>query len=149
MRIYINMKQAGSRRNVLAKKPYEIPDDISSLQELLEALVRSEVQAYRERQENGEVLQMLGAEEIQAQAETGKVSFGRIYSDKKIDEEKAVNNAWYAVGLGEEYPEDVTAVPTSEDESTDSNVRKELINGRIYIIKDNKKYDLTGRLIEN
>ena len=96
MRIYINMKQAGSRRNVLAKKPYEIPDDISSLQELLEALVRSEVQAYRERQENGEVLQMLGTEEIQAQAETGKVSFGRIYSDQKIDEEKAVNNAWQA-----------------------------------------------------
>ncbi len=68
-------------------------------------------------------------------------------NDKQIV--KAVNNAWYAVGLGEEYPEDVTAVPTSEDESTDSNVRKELINGRIYIIKDNKKYDLTGRLIEN
>lgn len=62
---------------------------------------------------------------------------------------KAVTNAWYAVGLGEEYPEDVTAVPTSEDESTDSNVRKELINGRIYIIKNGERYDLTGKRIEN
>ena len=96
MKIYINMKQAGSRRNVLAQKPYEIPGEPSSLRELLEALVRTEVQAYRERQGKDEVLQMLGAEEIEAQAETGKVAFGRVYNEKKIDEEKAVNNAWQA-----------------------------------------------------
>lgn len=61
---------------------------------------------------------------------------------------KAVTNAWYAVGLGEQYPEDVTAVSASEDDSLDSNVRKELINGRIYIIKNGERYDLTGKRIE-
>ena len=62
---------------------------------------------------------------------------------------KAVTNAWYAVGLGEQYPEDVTAVSASEVESLDYNVRKELINGRIYIIKNGERYDLTGKQIEN
>jgi hypothetical protein len=96
MRIYINMKQAGSRRNVLAARLYEIPEGLSSLKELLDVLVRNEVQAYRERQGKDEVLQILGAEELQAQAQSGKVAFGRIYNGRNIDEEKAVNNAWQA-----------------------------------------------------
>ena len=72
----------------------------------------------------------------------------KTYYPNDVQKLKAVTNAWHAVGLGEQYPEDVTAVSASEDDSLDSNVRKELINGRIYIIKNGERYDLTGKRIE-
>lgn len=138
MRIYINMKQAGSRRNVLTQKPYEIPGDLSSLQELLDVLVRTEVQAYRDRQGKEEVLQMLGAEEIEAQAETGKVAFGRIYNDKKIDEEKAVDNAWqaYQDGLVRVFQNDTeidAGTPlTLQEGDTLTLIRLTFLSGRMW-----------------
>ena len=49
MQIYINMKAAGSRRPVLTKMPYEIPDSVSSVRELLESLVKIEVENYNRK----------------------------------------------------------------------------------------------------
>lgn len=93
MQIYINMKTAGSRRHPLAKILYEIPDDVSTVEELLKSLVEIEVERYNQRNADSILIKYLTETQIEEQAETGKVGFGRVYSDKKPDLEKAVENA--------------------------------------------------------
>ena len=93
MQIYINMKTAGSRKPALAKTPYEIPDSVSSVKELLESLVKIEVERYNQKNEDDTLIKYLTETQIDEQASTGKVSFGRVYSDKKADPEKAAENA--------------------------------------------------------
>lgn len=93
MQIYINMKTAGSRKPALAKTPYEIPDSVSSVKELLESLVKIEVERYNQKNKDDTLIKFLTETQIEEQASTGKVSFGRVYSDKKADPRKAVENA--------------------------------------------------------
>ena len=93
MQIYINMKTAGSRKPVLAKIPYEIPDTVSTVKELLISLVQIEVERYNQKNADDTLIKYLTEEQIEEQAQTGKVSFGRVYSDQKANPEKAVENA--------------------------------------------------------
>ena len=93
MQIYINMKTAGSRKPALAKTPYEIPDSVCSVKELLESLVEIEVERYNRKSEDDTLIKYLTETQIEEQASTGKVSFGRVYSDKKADPGKAAENA--------------------------------------------------------
>lgn len=93
MQIYINMKTAGSRKPALAKTPYEIPDSVSTVKELLKSLVEIEVERYNQKNADDTLIKYLTEAQIEEQASTGKVGFGRVYSDKKANPEKAVENA--------------------------------------------------------
>lgn len=93
MQIYINMKTAGSRKPALIKTPYEVPDSISTVNELLKSLVEIELERYNQRKADDTFIKYLTEAQIEEQAATGKVGFGRIYSDKKPNLEKAVENA--------------------------------------------------------
>ena len=93
MQIYINMKIAGARKPALAKTPYEIPDSVSSVKELLESLVKIEVERYNQKNADDTLIKYLTESQIEDQAATGKVGFGRVYSDKKANLKKAVENA--------------------------------------------------------
>lgn len=119
MRIYVQIKSAGGRKpsrtadNPFRQKhmqgtkgasgeaaeaplnrvPCDLPDGISTLRELLTELVKTEVGRYNEKGADRQVIPFLTGEEIEEQAETGKVGFGRIYSDRKADEKKAAENA--------------------------------------------------------
>lgn len=93
MQIYINMKTAGSRKSPLEKTLYEIPDSVSTVGELLKSLVEIEVERYNQKNADGMLVNFLTMAQIEEQAMSGKVGFGRVYSDKKQDLEKAVENA--------------------------------------------------------
>ena len=93
MQIYINMKTAGSRKPALARTPYEIPDSVSSVKELLESLVKIEVARYNQKNADETIVKYLTSTQVEEQAASGKVGFGRVYSDKKADPKKAVENA--------------------------------------------------------
>lgn len=93
MKICVQMKAAGKRRPVIDHIPYEIPGTVSNLRELLTELVCVEVKRYNEKGADVQVIPWLGKEQIEDQAEAGKIGFGRIYSDKKADAAKAVENA--------------------------------------------------------
>ena len=93
MQIYINMKTAGSRKRALTKTPYEIPDSVSTVKELLKSLVEIEVERYNQRNADDTFIKFLTEAQIEEQAATGKVGFGRIYSDKKPNLENSVENA--------------------------------------------------------
>lgn len=93
MQIYIKMKTAGSRKPALAKTPYEIPDSVSTVRELLKSLVEIEVERYNQRGADDTFIKYLTETQIEEQAVTGKVGFGRVYSEKKPNLEKSVENA--------------------------------------------------------
>lgn len=93
MQVYVKVKVAGKRKPVLDSVPYEIPDSVLTLRDFLTSLVHTEVERYNQKGTDVQLIPFLTAEETEAQAQTGKVGFGRIYSEKKADEEKAVQNA--------------------------------------------------------
>lgn len=93
MQIYINMKTVGSRKSPLAKTLYEIPDSVSTVGELLKSLVEIEVERYNQKNADDTLVNFLTMAQIEERAMSGKVGFGRVYSDKKQDLEKAVENA--------------------------------------------------------
>ena len=93
MNVYIKLKSAGKRRPVLDKTPYVLPDEITSLRMLIEAVVRQEVDAYNSRGVENMLAPFLTESEISDQSSVGKVGFGRLYSDKKADPKKAVETA--------------------------------------------------------
>lgn len=93
MRIFVQMKAAGRRKPVLNDVPYELPDGIMTLRELLTALVKTEVERYNQKGTDVRLVPFLTEEEIEDRAAAGKVGFGRIYSEQRADAEKAVKNA--------------------------------------------------------
>ena len=93
MKIYASVKSVGKRRPVLEKVPYEIPDNVKSVKEFIAEIVRSEVEKYNAKGTDMQIIPFLTKEELEDQAEIGKVGFGRIYSDKKADLQKAIENA--------------------------------------------------------
>ena len=93
MKIFVNVKSLGKKKKVFAPIPYEIADHVETLRELLTELVRIEVKKYNEKGVEVQNILFLSEEEIRQQAEAGKVGFGRIYSEKRADSEKAVQNA--------------------------------------------------------
>lgn len=93
MQIFVMVKAAGKRRPILEKVTYEIPDTVSTLKDLLTELVRIEVEKYNQKEKDMQLIPFLTDGELEEQAQTGKVGFGRIYSDKKADFQKALENA--------------------------------------------------------
>lgn len=100
MQVYVRVKALGKRKDVLPPKPYELPEEIGSLRELLTAFVEVEVDRYNSKDTEAPLLSCLTAEEIEAQAEAGKVGFGRLWSDKKANKAKAVQTAIQAFADG-------------------------------------------------
>lgn len=109
MKIYVRVKAAGKRRPVLDRIPYEIPDKVMTLKDFLSEIVRMEVERYNNKGTDVQVIPFLTKEEIEEKAGTGKVSFGRIYSDKKADLAKAEENALqcYMDGLVRVFQNDI------------------------------------------
>jgi len=93
MKVFINLKSIGKRKPVLEKMPYALPDTVTNLRQLIEAVVRKETERYNSRGTDNMLVTFLTQSEIEEQCETGKVSFGRLYSETKTDPEKAVKTA--------------------------------------------------------
>ncbi|MDR1390018.1 MAG: hypothetical protein LBJ31_08585, partial [Treponema sp.] len=49
MNIFIRIKAAGKRRDMLEKRPQDIPGDLKSAEEFIAALVRENVRTYNEK----------------------------------------------------------------------------------------------------
>jgi hypothetical protein len=93
MNIYIKLKTAGKRRPVLDNVPYSLPEGILTLRGLIEAVVRSEVDRYNSRGVENMLVPFLTEADIEEQSVTGKVGFGRLYSDQKADADQAIETA--------------------------------------------------------
>ena len=93
MNIYIKLKSISKRRPILANVLYGLPEGISDLRQLIEVIVRQEVDTYNRRGLEHMLVPFLSEAEITEQSTVGKVGFGRLYSDKQADPDKAVETA--------------------------------------------------------
>lgn len=93
MQIYVRVKSIGKRKDILEAIPYSISDSVHSLRQLITVIVEAEVEKYNAKGVGLQLIPYLTTEQIEAQSDVGKVSFGRIYSDRKADRTKAVQNA--------------------------------------------------------
>jgi hypothetical protein len=91
--IYIKLKSIGKRKPVLINTPYNLPNDISTLRQLIQEIVRQEVETYNSRGIENMLIPFLTETEIAEQSVVGKVGFGRLYSDKHADIDKAIETA--------------------------------------------------------
>ena len=93
MKIYLRVKTLGKKKDILVPTEYVVPEGIVSLRMLLTAIVEREVDFYNQKETDVQMIPFLTQDQLDNQAATGKVSFGRIYSEKKADAPKAVANA--------------------------------------------------------
>ncbi len=93
MKIYINKKTLGKKNRAMEPAQYEVSENIGTLEELLKELVHIEVRNYNEKGTEKQTIFLFDENTLEEHASTGKVGFGRLYSEKKADDGKAVENA--------------------------------------------------------
>lgn len=139
MEIQVQIKVPGKRKGVLAPVPYHIPDDIRSLRQLLTAVARQESERYNRKEPGMQVVPYLTQQELDDRVRAGKVDFGGVWSDRKADPERAVDNVLqcWADGLvrvfmnGEELTEP-DAPLTIPENSVFTFVRLTFLAGRMW-----------------
>ena len=139
MRLNVRMKMPGKRRPVLGEVSIEISDTVKTLRELLTELVKMEVERYNQKGVDTQLIHFLSKEELEEQAAVGKVGFGRIYSDRKANVSKAVENALacYEDGLvrvfcGEQELEELDEVIQLKEGDTLTFIRLTFLTGRLW-----------------
>ena len=96
MRVYVNVKQAGSRKNYITKEEMNFNFLPTTLRELIRIMVTENVRQFNDRTKEEELLEYLTSEEINNKIITGKVSFGEIYNRAEGDINKALECAFLA-----------------------------------------------------
>ena len=93
MKVYVNVKQIGKRKNKIDKKKYEISEKITTVKELLTEFVTINVNEFNNGFTENDIVPDLTDEKINDLSDAGKISFGVDYNGQKQDLEKAVENA--------------------------------------------------------
>ena len=93
MKVYVNVKQIGKRKNKIDKKKYEISEKITTVKELLTEFVTINVNEFNNGFTENDIVPNLTDEKINDLSDAGKISFGVDYNGQKQDLEKAVENA--------------------------------------------------------
>jgi hypothetical protein len=93
MNVFIRIKAAGKRRDMLESREKIIADDIDTPEKLIAYLVRENVRAYNAKGGDAPFFHYLSQRELDDGAYTGKVGFGDRKNEKQQDEDEAVQNA--------------------------------------------------------
>ena len=93
MKVFVNVKQIGKRKNKIDRKEYEISGEIKTVKKFLIEFVTINVKKFNEGLIEEDVVPYLTDEKISDLSDAGKISFGVDYNGKKQDLEKAIENA--------------------------------------------------------
>ena len=139
MQVYIKLKTIGKRRPALDDVPYTLPDGITTLRQLIETIVRLEVEKFNSRGIENKLIPFLTEAEITDQSTVGKVSFGRLYRDKQADPEKAAETALqgfedglFRVLAGSEEAKELDAPLPIHENETLTFIRLTFLAGRLW-----------------
>lgn len=140
MKLNVNIKQIGQRRQAVKPIPFEVAGAPETVRELITQTVTTCVREYEKRQQmSGEVPQPLTTQQITDMADVGKIAFGINYGEKKPDLQQAIETALqafadgiYRVFLNEEELTALDQQITLNAEDTLTFVRLTLLAGRMY-----------------
>lgn len=139
MKVLVNMKKLGSRRNSITQVPYELEPVPTTVRELIIQMVSICVHDYNTRMESQELLKNLSQAEMEDKAAAGKISFGVNYGEKKAEEDKAIANALqcfedgiFRIFCGTEQLQKLEDTITLTEESELTFVRLTMLAGRMW-----------------
>ncbi len=149
MKIRVNIKSMGKRRHSIEPVSYDLPLGTGekcgeepgsfTVRELILGLTEAGVEDYNRRLEQPEILRCLTKEAIEDKAESGKVSFGLIYGEKKADLQAAADNAIqcfedgiYRIFLDERPLENLEERIAVTQENVFTFVRLTMLTGRMW-----------------
>lgn len=127
----ITGKAIGSRRPLFGDWSCPIPPnahdgDGLTLRVLIESIVRQQLAAFRKRQQDGQFIRALSADQIDEAARRGKVDSGGSEIElQEVDTEHAVQNAWQAF-------EDGIYLVAIDDQ------KQESLDQQIYLTEDSR-----------
>lgn len=139
MKIKVNLKSIGKRKQSVEPVIYEIQGTPGTVRELILAVTQTGVREYNERMESSELLRYLTKEEIEDKAQAGKIAFGINYGEKKAKLAEAQENAIqcfedgiYRIFLDEEPLEDLDTEISITEENVFTFVRLTMLAGRMW-----------------
>ncbi|MFA9557744.1 hypothetical protein ACERII_10600 [Evansella sp. AB-rgal1] len=92
MKIYVTVKLAGKRKGVLTKKEFVLHNNPTTLRELITEIIQVNVNEYYSKQEETSLIPYLSHNELEGQADTGRIGFNRIYNDGQVMIDEAIKN---------------------------------------------------------
>ncbi|OOM78357.1 hypothetical protein CLPUN_19660 [Clostridium puniceum] len=125
MKLYVNVKQASSRKNFISKEEITLEVIPATLRLLIEQIIIKNVKEFNDNIKKEKLVEYLTAEEIETKAELGKVSFGSLYNDTKQNLSKALENAFTA------YEDGIYKVFVNDEETGKLDEAVNLNNGDI------------------
>ena len=145
MRVFVNLKKLGKRKQSITRMPYELESSPLSVRDLITNMVTICVQDYNKRFNSNEIsesltlLKNLTLKEIDDKAESGKIGFGVNYGNKAPDPMQAIEQALTAfedgifrifIGKGEvkELEEEIQL----EEDQELTFVRMTMLSGRLW-----------------
>ena len=99
MKVFVRIKSLKKRKSTELRS-YELSEGIGTVRGLIAAFVHAEVERFNDKDTELPLLALMSAEEIDDNAKAGKVAFGRLWSDNKADEARAVEAAFAAFDDG-------------------------------------------------
>lgn len=139
MKIFVNVKQIGKRKNKIDKKKYEISEKITTVKELLTEFVTINVNEFNNGFTENDIVPYLTDEKINDLSDAGKISFGVDYNGQKQDLEKAVENALqsyedgiYRVFINDEEVEGIESEINLKENDELTFVRLTMLAGRMW-----------------
>ena len=125
MNVYVRIKSLGKNK-ASELRPYELPEGIDTVRGLIAAFVHAEVERFNDKDTELPLLALMSADDVEREAKTGKVAFGRIWKDTKANEGKAVETALAAFGDG------LFRVLMDEEELTDLDAEIDIKEGAVF-----------------
>lgn len=139
MKIKVNLKSIGKRKQSVEPVIYEIQGTPHTVRELILAVTQTGVREYNERMEASGLLRYLTKEEIENEAQAGKITFGVNYGEKKAQLSEAQENALqcfedgiYRIFLDEEPLENLETEISITEENVFTFVRLTMLAGRMW-----------------
>ncbi|NDV59462.1 hypothetical protein [Bacteroides sp. 519] len=96
MKINIRLKAIGKRKPILELHPRIIPDNLTTVEDLIATLVLENVREYNAKPVDAPMFQFLTEEAYADALHIGKVSFNDRKNEKQQDEQQAIDNALQA-----------------------------------------------------
>jgi hypothetical protein len=93
MQIFVRVKAAGKRREMLELRPVDVPGGLDASEKLIEYLVRENVRAYNAKAVDAPFFPYLSQQALEDGAHTGRIGFGDRRNEKTQDAGEAVTNA--------------------------------------------------------
>lgn len=139
MKVSINLKKLGKRKNSIEAVVFELQKSPTNVSELIVETVKVCVDEYNKRKESNELLMNLTSEQIETMSESGKISFGVNYGENDADTTKAISNAItsfedniYRIFLDNEELKDLSQNICLTEESQLTFVRMTMLVGRMW-----------------